>query len=371
MQKTIPFVDLQAEYDKLRLEVSEAISAVLNTTAFVLGPAVERFESEFAAYCETRYAIACNSGTSALHLALRACDIQPGDEVITVSHTFIATAWAISYCCATPVFVDVDPNTRTMDVSHIESKITSRTKAVIPVHLYGHPADMEPIISIAKERGLAVIEDAAQAHGARYRGMRVGCMGDVGCFSFYPSKNLGAYGEAGAVVTNDEAIARKVRLLRDHGQSKRYQHDVLGYNYRMDGLQGAILGVKLLHLDEWNEKRRKIARKYNEFLKEIREMVLPTVAPWAEPVFHLYVIEYPERSRLRRALNEMGISTGLHYPIPIHLQKPYGYLNLGEGALPVTEKLAKRCLSLPMYPEMTDEMVKDVCEVLRRETNNR
>lgn len=364
MSVKIPFLDLQTHYRHIRHEISEAISRVLNSSTYVLGPMVGQFETDFAAYCEARHAIGCNSGTSALHMALRAHNIGPGDEIITVSYTFIATVWCISYCGSTPVFVDIDPATKTIDVSQIESRITSRTKAIIPVHLYGHPADMDPIITIARRYGLIVIEDAAQAHGARYKGKRVGSIGDIGCFSFYPGKNLGAYGEGGAVVTSDDAIAQKLRMLRDHGQSTRYHHDIVGYNYRMEALQGAILGVKLKYLDKWNNKRRKIAKLYHDQLFEMPEIVLPSVADFADPVWHLYVIHHPERDRIRLLLNKMGISTGLHYPIPVHRQKVYAYLNIEKNSLPVTEKMAATCLSLPIYPELSEEMIKRITGAL-------
>ena len=365
-KKKVPFLDLQTQYQKVKPEIEKAISTVFNSSAYVLGPMVEKFEKDFAAYCEAKYAVGCNSGTSALHLALRAWDIGPGDEVITVSHTFIATAWAITYCGASPVFVDIDPITRTIDTSQVESKITPRTKAVIPVHLYGHPADMAPIVTLARRNGLVVIEDAAQAHGARYKGQRVGSIGDAACFSFYPGKNLGAYGEAGAVVTNDGGVVEKLRMLRDHGQSMRYHHDMVGYNYRMDGFQGAILGVKLKYLDKWNAGRRQIAEAYNSVLSGIAEIARPNKAHWAEPVFHLYVIQHPERGLLQQYLMKAGIETGLHYPIPLHRQKAYAYLNLAENSLPVTEKAAATCLSLPIYPEMSEEMVQTVCESIKQ-----
>ena len=338
-QQEIPFLDLQVQYRKIKVEIAEAISAVLSNSTYVLGPMVEKFESDFADYCNTTHAVGCNSGTSALHLALRAYEIGPGDEVITVSYTFIATAWAITYCGATPVFVDISPDTKTIDCSKIESKITPRTRAIIPVHLYGHPADMDPILAIARRYRLVVIEDAAQAHGARYKEQRVGSIGDAACFSFYPSKNLGAYGEAGAVVTNDQFIAERLRMLRNHGQSRQYYHDMLGYNYRMEGLQGTVLSVKLKYLDSWNAQRRQIAKQYCEQLIGFPEITLPSVADWAEPIWHLFVIQYPQRDRLRQALKEMGISTRLHYPIPIYRQNTYAHSNLGEGSLPVTEKM--------------------------------
>jgi len=361
---TIPFLDLQAQYRTIKDEIHEAIGRVLDTSTYALGPSVEHFEQSFASYCETTHAVGCSSGTAALHMALRALEIGPGDEVITVAHTFIATVWPILYCGATPVFVDVDARTRTMDPAQLESRITPRTRAVIPVHLYGHPADMDSIMEVAKRHGVAVVEDAAQAHGARYKGKRVGGMGDMGCFSFYPGKNLGAYGEAGAVVTNDAGLAQKLRMLRDHGQPEKYRHQIIGYNYRMDGIQGAVLDVKLKHLDKWNEARRAAAAEYDQQLKDVPEVALPAVADWAEPVFHLYVIQHSKRDRLQRALREKGIQTGLHYPIPVHRQQALEHLNLEDVSLPVTERLASGCLSLPIYAEIEREMIEHVCRAL-------
>jgi dTDP-4-amino-4,6-dideoxygalactose transaminase len=361
----VPFLDLKAQALKVGAEIKEVIDEIIDNATYILGPAVDRFEKEFATYCEVKYAVCCNSGTSALHLALRALNIGPGDEIITVSHTFIATSWAISYCGAKPVFIDIDPATRAIDSSQIEQKITPRTKAIIPVHIYGHPADMDPIISIADRYGLFVVEDAAQAHGARYKGKRIGSFGTSGCFSFYPGKNIGAYGEGGAVVTNDKPLAEMIRILRNHGQAERFFHETIGYNYRMDGIQGAVLGIKLKYLDQWNAKRRELAALYHELLSDVDSIILPVAAEWAEPVFHLYVIQDPDRDDLARLLAEKGISTGLHYPIPIHLQKAYTHLNMPRGSLPVTEQVASTCLSLPIFPEMTSEMVYQVCEAVK------
>jgi dTDP-4-amino-4,6-dideoxygalactose transaminase len=363
-----PFLDLRAQYQKLRTEILQEINEVLDSSAYVLGPWVDEFEKSFARYCGIKYAIGCSSGTSALHLALRSLDIGPGDEVITVSHTFIATAWAISYCDAKPVFVDINPKTWTMDISQIESCLTSKTKAIIPVHLCGNPTEMDPILDIARRYGLIVIEDAAQAHGAKYRGKICGTIGDMGCFSFYPSKNLGAYGDAGAVVTSNPAYAERLRMLRDHAQTVKHYHDTIGYNYRMDGIQGAILAVKLRYLPEWIHSRRRIALHYNKELEGVRGIKTPFEAPGAKHVFHLYQIQLGEerlRNELQQFLNQNGIGTGLHYPIPIHLQKAYEHLGYYKGSLPHTERAAACNLSLPIYPELADEKVKFTCKQIR------
>jgi len=363
--KVIPFLDLQAQYQNIKPEIDRAIFEVLNQSSYIRGPAVEQFETDFAAYCETQYAVGCNSGTSALHLALRSFDIGPGDEVITVSHTFIATVWAILYCGAVPIFVDVDPVTRTIDTAKIEYKVTERTKAIIPVHLYGHPADMDSVIITANKYNLKVIEDAAQAHGARYKGRRVGSIGHIGCFSFYPGKNLGAYGEGGAVVTNDSHLADKVKMICDHGQKKRYHHNLIGYNYRMDGIQGAVLGVKLKYLDQWNSDRRAIAAKYDQLLSDATDLVRPVSAGYAYHVYHHYVVEVKKRKTIKKFLEDSGISCGLHYPIPVHRQKIYSDLKLVQPHLPNSNKIASRCLSLPIYPEMSAADLEIVCNTLK------
>lgn len=361
----VPFLDLNAQFRKIEAEVLLALRRVCESSRFVLGPVVEAFEKDFADYCNARYCVGLNSGSSALHLALLCLNVGPGDEVITVPMTFVATVWAISYVGAKPVFVDIDAVRRTLDPAHLEAAITPRTKAILPVHLYGLPADMDAICTIAKRHGIPVVEDAAQAHGARYRGRRVGNIGKIGCFSFYPGKNLGAYGEAGAIVTNDEEIAARARLLRDHGQSRRHYHDEVGYNYRMDGFQGAVLRVKLKYLDEWNGARAAHARRYHELLAGLPAR-LPRQPVDAESVWHLYVIEVADRDRVRQKLAEAGIQTGLHYPVPVHLQKAYAHLGLMRGAFPVSEALSERCLSLPIYPELTDEQISEVAQALCR-----
>ena len=359
----IPFVDLRAQYTSLTPEVQQAISAVLERGDFVLGEAVALFEAEFAAYCEAGYAVGVDSGTSALELALRAIGIGPGDEVITVANTFIATAFAVSYTGARPVFVDVDPHTYNMDVSRIEEAVTARTKAIIPVHLYGQPADMDPILEIARQHNLAVIEDACQAHGARYKGKRVGSLGRAAAFSFYPSKNLGAYGDGGMFVTNDQGIADRVRMLRNHGQRAKYQHLLQGYNRRLDSIQAAVLRVKLKHLDGWNASRRRCAQMYNELLG--RDLVVtPVEADYAEAVYHLYVIRTQERDGLQTHLHSKGIDTGIHYPIPIHKQPAYQDLAYDKQRLPITEACAREALSLPMYPELSNESIAYVARAI-------
>ncbi len=359
----VPYLDLQAQYDSIRTEVLAAFGEICESGRFAQGPATSDFEAKFAAYCGVEHCVSLNSGTSALHLALRCLDVGPGDEVITVSMTFIATAWAISYTGATPVFVDIDPVRRTLNPDKLEAAITPRTKAIIPVHLFGMPADMDRIVAIAERHGLPVIEDAAQAHGAKYRGKRVGQFGQIACFSFYPSKNLGAYGEGGALITNDASISQRVRSLRDHGQTQKYLHEEIGYNYRMDSFQGAVLTIKLKQLDAWNRARMDCARYYTELLKD-SSYKLPAHPSDSECVWHCYVIETPERDRVRSGLQDLGIQTAVHYPLPIHLQKAYAHLGYKQGHLPVTERLCQHCLSLPIYPELSKEKIFTVASIL-------
>ena len=361
--KRVPYLDLQTQYSAIRSEVLTALEEICESTSFVQGPTTLEFEAKFAEYCGVDHCVSLNSGTSALHLALRCLDLGPGDEVITVSMTFIATAWAISYTGATPVFVDIDPVRRTLNPDALEAAITPRTKAIIPVHLYGMPADMDRIVAIAERHGLPVIEDAAQAHGAKYQGKRVGQFGQIACFSFYPGKNLGAYGEGGALITNDAAIAQRTRSLRDHAQTERYLHDEIGYNYRMDSFQGAVLKIKLKHLDAWNRARMECARDYTDLLKD-SSFKLPAHLSDSECVWHCYVIETPERDRVRSALQDLGIQTAVHYPLPVHLQKAYAHLGYKSGDLPVTEALCERCLSLPIYPELSKEKISRVASAL-------
>jgi len=360
----VPFVDLAAQYAAIGEEIDEAISRVLTDTGFILGRDVSLFEEEFAAYCEARHAIGLDSGTSALELALRAFGIGPGDEVITAANTFVATALAISYTGARPVLVDIDPRTCCIDPELIEGAITERTRAIIPVHLYGQPADMDPILELAGRHGLVVIEDACQAHGARYKGRRVGSLGHAAAFSFYPAKNLGAYGDGGMLVTNDQEVADLVRMLRNYGQSRKYHHLLIGYNRRLDTLQAAVLRVKLRYLDAWNQVRRAHAREYGELLAD-GSVVLPIESDYAESVYHLYVVRARDRDRLRGRLGEEGISTGIHYPVAIHRQPAYRELGYGAGSFPVTEEYARQILSLPMYPELTPAQVRRVAEAIR------
>jgi len=356
-----PFIDLKAQYQGIKDEIDRAISRVLESSQFVLGDEVFAFEEEFAVYCGARYGIAVNSGTSALHLALLAAGIGPGDEVITIPFTFVATVAAIGYTGARPVFVDIDSRSYTMNVKQIESKITKRTKAVLPVHLYGQPADMDPIQKIAQKYGLVVIEDAAQAHGAEYKGHKTGGIGNLGCFSFYPGKNLGAYGEGGMVVTNNPDYAKTIRMLRDWGQEQKYQHLVKGYNYRMDGLQGAILRVKLRHLEAWTEARRAHARRYQELLPD-EEIKKPEEMSYSRHVYHIYAIRSPRRDDLQQKLFSQGIQTGIHYPIPVHLQKAYEDLNYKPGDFPEAEQAAREVLSLPMFAELSTQTMDLIAE---------
>lgn len=351
----IPLVDLGAQYQPLKSDILARVSEVLEGMHLFLGPNVQALEAEFAAFCEVRHAIGVSDGTTALQLALRACGVQQGDEVITVSHTFIATAEAIALLGATPVFVDIDPLTYTMDPRQIEARITPRTRAIIPVHLYGQPADMDPILEVADRHGLHVVEDACQAHGARYKGRRAGGLGHMAAFSFYYSKNLGAYGEGGMVTTGDDHLAAQLRILRDHGSPERYQHEVIGLNGRLDEIQAAILRAKLPHLEAWNAERRTAAQHYGELLSGVPEVSVPRVAGYAEPVFHLYVIRAAERDRLVNHLREQGVGVGIHYPVPCHLQPAFHGLGYRKGDLPVTEQVAGQIISLPIYAELSAE----------------
>jgi dTDP-4-amino-4,6-dideoxygalactose transaminase len=360
----IPFVDLSAQYEAIAGEIEQAISGVLRRTDFILGGDVEQFEREFAEYSETSFAVGIDSGTSAIEMALRAYGIGPGDEVITVANSFIATALAISYTGARPVLVDVDPRTYNMDPSLLEGAITPRTKAVVPVHLYGQPVDMEPVLEIAGEKGLVVIEDACQAHGARYNGKRVGSLGHAAAFSFYPGKNLGAYGDGGLVVTNDEQTADSLRMLRNYGQRQKYHHLLQGFNRRLDTLQAAVLRVKLPYLDGWNAARRRHAAQYNELL-ESAGVGLPFEPGYSESVYHLYVIRVADRDGLAAHLKERGVSAGIHYPVPIHLQPAYSELGYSAGSFPVSEQAAHEILSLPMYAELTEGQIEHVAEAVR------
>jgi dTDP-4-amino-4,6-dideoxygalactose transaminase len=360
----VPFLDLKAQNDPLRSEILASIEEVIDANAFAGGPFVARFEEEFATFCGTPFAVGVGNGTDALWFALLALGIGPGDEVITVPHTFMATAEAISFCGATPVFVDIDAETYTMDPALLERAITPRTKAIIPVHLYGQMADMDPIMEIANRRGIPVIEDACQAHGASYKGRKAGSIGLAGCFSFYPGKNLGAFGEAGAVVTSDPTLASKIRTLRDHGQEKKYHHSMVGWNGRMDGIQAAVLRVKLKSLEGWNAARRENARLYGTLLGNSEHLILPSTSGRGVHVFHLYVVRVKDRDRVLDAMSKRGISCGIHYPGPVHLQKAYSGLNLGPGSFPVTEQAAGEVLSLPMFAELTPAQIQSVAQEL-------
>ena len=361
----VQFVDLVSQYHTLRDEIHEALEKVMSTASFVLGDAVREFEEDFAAYCGARHCVGVASGADALHLALRALGIGPGDEVITVANTFIATVNAISLAGADPVLVDAKDPWYTMDPALLECAITPRTRAIMPVHLYGQPADMDPILEIADRHGLVVVEDAAQAHGARYKGRRAGTMGVCGCFSFYPGKNLGSYGEGGAVVTDDDALAGALRIYRNCGQSEKYVHPLVGFNSRLHSMQAAVLKVKLRHLDGWNEKRRRFAALYTEGLSGTAGLVLPEVMPGAEPVWHLYVVRHPRRDDLMAFLKERGVFCGIHYPVPIHLQQPYARVRTIPAGAPITTAEATELLSLPMHPDLTDEQVAHVVESVR------
>ena len=361
----VPFLDIKVQNAALRSEIRAAIDAVIESAAFAGGMFVESFEKDFASYCGTRHAVGVGNGTDALWLTLLAMGVGPGDEVITVPSTFMATAEAISYCGATPVFVDIDETTYTMDPEALSEAITPRTKAIIPVHLFGQPADMEPILEIARRHGVRVIEDAAQAHGATYKEGMAGSIGDAGCFSFYPGKNLGAFGEAGAVVTNDEGLRERLRTLRDHGQVRKYHHTMVGWNCRMDGIQAAVLEIKLRHLDGWNARRREIAEEYDRGLDGLPGVVTPGRLASAGHVYHVYAIRTPERDEVIRMLGEKGIGTGIHYPIPVHLQEAYRGLGYGRGAFPKAERCAEEFISLPMYPELTGAQISHVVQILK------
>lgn len=364
----VPFFDLKAQNQALRAELDAAIGAVVSDAAFILGPAVERFERQFAEYIGVRHCVAVNNGTSALHLALLACGVGPGDEVITTPHTWISTSWAISYVGARPVFADIDPVTYTLSAEQARRAITPRTKAILPVHLYGRAADLDGLGALAEEFGVALVEDSAQAHGAKWRGRRVGGIGRAGCFSFYPSKNLGAFGEGGAVVADDDEVAARVRRLRDHSQARRHHHVEVGFNMRLEGLQGAVLSVKLPHLDGWNSARARLASLYASLLEGVPGLELPDQGPPGSHVWHLYVVLVPEgtREEVQARLAEEGVATGLHYPTPVHLQPAYAHLGHRPGDFPVAKDVARRCLSLPMYPEMTAEQVAAVAGAVRR-----
>jgi dTDP-4-amino-4,6-dideoxygalactose transaminase len=365
LRVSVPYLDLKAQYQSIKPEINAAVSRVLESSQFVLGEEVAAFERDFAKYCGTAECIAVNSGTSALHLALLAAGIGPGDEVITVPFTFVASVAAILYTGARPVLVDIDPHSFNMNADAVDAAITARTKAVLPVHLYGQTADMDPILDVARRHGLAVIEDAAQAHGAKYKGRSAGNLGDIGCFSFYPTKNLGAYGEGGAITTSNPAYAQKIRMLRDWGQDRKYHHVLRGFNYRMEGLQGAILRVKLPYLERWTDARRAIAAKYKQQLAD-SGLALPPEMPWARHVYHIYSLRTPDRDSFRAALELQGIQTGVHYAIPVHLQPGYADLRYQKGSFPESEAAAQEVVALPIYAELSQDQVDAVCRAVTK-----
>ncbi len=362
----IPLVDLHAQYETIKPEIDAAIQRTIDRTAFILGPEAKQFEENFARFCNVKHAIGLDSGTAALHLAMMALNIGAGDEVITSAHTFIATSEPIALLGARPVFVDIDPRTYNLDPNKLESAITPRTKAIIPVHLYGQPAEMDAIMEIARKHNIPVIEDAAQAHGATYRGRSVGTMGLMTCFSFYPGKNLGAYGDAGALVTNDDELNHKIRMLRDHGRTSKYEHEISGYGFRLDGIQGAILDVKLKHLPEWNAARRAHADYYTELLSNVdASIVTPYEPAYVKAVYHLYVIRTRQRDELLEYLKARDIEAGIHYPVPLHMQPVYKNLGHQRGEFPETERAAQEILSLPIYPELAHAQMERVVETMR------
>lgn len=368
VESAIPMLDLHAQYASIRREILEAIESVLDSQHFILGPQVSALEEEISRYCARRYAVGVASGTDAIILALRAANIGPGTEVIVPSFTFIATADAVSLLGGTPVFVDIEPKSFNIAASKIADKITSRTRAIVPVHLYGHPADMDPLVSVAKQHKLHIIEDNAQAIGATYKGKKTASFGDLGCLSFFPSKNLGGYGDGGMVVTDSEEMYRRLRALRSHGGTKKYFSEEQGWNSRLDELQAAILRVKLRHLDAWNSARRAHASRYDALLKNVNSVQVPSVANWAEHVFHQYTIRVPNRDRLQKHLESQGIASTVYYPTPIHLQPIYSSLGYKEGDLPETERASREALSLPIYPELSDVQAQRVVDTIRAAT---
>jgi len=363
--RPVPYLDLKAQYRSIKSEIDAAVLRVLESAHFVLGEEVAAFEQEFANYCGAAECIALNSGTSALHLALLAAGVGPGDEVITVPFTFVASVAAIVYTGARPILVDIDPISFNINPRAIEAAITPRTRAIMPVHLYGQTADTDPILEIARRRGLTVIEDAAQAHGAKYKNCSAGTLGDIACFSFYPTKNLGAYGEGGAVTTNNLECAKKIRMLRDWGQDSKYHHLLRGFNYRMEGLQGAILRVKLRHLERWTEARRAIAAGYDERLAD-SGLALPKQMPWARHVYHVYSLRTPDRDAFRAALEAEDIQTAVHYAIPVHLQPAYQDLGYPRGSHPESEAAANEVVALPIYPELSPDQIDAVCHAVMK-----
>jgi dTDP-4-amino-4,6-dideoxygalactose transaminase len=361
----VPYLDLAAQLRGIRKEIDAALARTLDNNSFCLGPDVVQFEKDFAQFCGAKHCLGFNSGTSALHVAMRLLNVGPGDEVITTPFTFVATSWAISYVGAKPVYVDIDDETFNINPALIGRAITPRTKAVLPVHLYGQPFDVDPVLEVCRQHKLPLVEDAAQAHGAKYKGKVVGTFGDISCYSFYPTKNLGACGEGGALVTNNDQFAARAKSLREHGSTVRYYHDEVGYNYRLEGFQGAVLGVKLKHLDRWTRERQRVAARYTELLAGT-PLRLPRVAPFAESAWHLYTVRHPKRDSLKKLLEEQGIGCAVHYPIPLHLQKVYAHLGHKIGDFPVAEQASRECLCLPMFPELSDAQIARVVEVIKK-----
>jgi dTDP-4-amino-4,6-dideoxygalactose transaminase len=359
----VPYLDLPAQMRPIRKEIEAAIARTLDNCSFCLGPDVVQFEKDFAKFCGSEHCVAFNSGTSALHVAMILLGIGRDDEVITTPCTFVATSWAISYVNARPVYVDVDDATFNLKPELVEKAITKRTKAIMPVHLYGHPADLDPLLKICRKHNLPLVEDACQAHGAKHKGKVVGTFGEISCYSFYPGKNLGACGEGGALVTNNAAHAARARALREHGSTQRYYHDEVGFNYRMEGIQGAVLGIKLKHLDKWTRERRRVAHRYHQLLADT-PLQLPMEADYAESAYHLYVVRHPQRDDLKKHLEAKKVGCALHYPLSLHMQKCYAHLGYKAGDFPVAEKAARECLSLPIFPEMTDAQIERVSEVI-------
>ena len=364
MSEPVPYLDLRAQLKPLRAEIDVAIARTLDNCSFCLGPDVVQFEKDFATFCDAQHALGFNSGTSALHVAMLLLGVGPGDEVITTPYTFVATSWAISYCGAKPVYVDIDDATFNLDPKLIERAITPKTKAIMPVHLYGQPFDIDPILEICRKHKLPLVEDSAQSHGAKYKGKVIGTFGEISCFSFYPGKNLGAAGEGGALVTNNAAFAKRARALREHGSTVRYYHDEVGFNYRMEGIQGAVLGVKLPHLQKWTDARRRVAHRYHQLLKDT-PLQLPLEASFAESAYHLYVVRHLRRDELKAYLDANGVGCALHYPLPLHLQKCYASLGYKPGDFPFSETAGSQCLSLPIYPELADAQIERVATVVK------
>ena len=364
MPEPIPYLDLRAQIQPLRAEIDAAIARTIDHTSFCLGPDVAQFEKDFAKFCGAEHCVAFNSGTSALHVALMLLGVGTGDEVVTTPFTFVATSWAISYVGAKPVYVDIDDTTFNLNPKLIEKAITPRTKAILPVHLYGQPFDVDAIQEICRHHRLPLLEDACQSHGAKWQGKTIGTFGEISCYSFYPGKNLGAFGEGGALVTNNAEFAKRARSLREHGSTVRYYHDEVGFNYRMEGIQGAVLGIKLKHLEKWTRERQRVAKRYAELLAGT-PLQLPREAAGAESVWHLYVVRHPRRDELKKYLDANGVGCALHYPLPLHLQKCYASLGHKAGDFPVAEKAASECLSLPIYAELTDAQIQRVAQVVK------